>query len=50
MFHSPDDMTDQTKCQSSMEFEGGLSCAKFVLGSKVIYPILLIHANLSLRK
>jgi hypothetical protein len=35
VFHSPDDLTDQTKCQSSMEFEGGLSCAKFVSGSKV---------------
>ncbi|XP_046440277.1 methylosome protein 50-like [Daphnia pulex] len=36
VFHSPDDLTDKTKCQSSMEFEGGLSCAKFVSGSKVM--------------
>lgn len=36
VYNSPDAVTDQTQCQSSMEFEGGLSCAKFVSGSKVI--------------
>lgn len=50
VFHSPDDMTDQTKCQSSIEFEGGLSCAKFVSESKVICPILFIHVNFRLTK
>ncbi len=35
VFKSPDDLADQEKCHASMEFEGGLSCAKFVSGSKV---------------
>lgn len=41
MYNSPDAVTDQTQCQSSMEFEGGLSCAKFVSGSKVIYSLII---------
>jgi hypothetical protein len=49
VFNSPGDLTDQTKCQTSMEFEGGLSCAKFVSGSKVtpcfiIFIIYLFEA------
>ena len=48
VFHSPDDLTDQKKCQSSMEFEGGLSCAKFVSGSKV--TSYFINLRLGVRK
>lgn len=41
VYRSPNDLADQTNCYSSMEFEGGLSCAKFVSGSKVIYNLII---------
>lgn len=43
VFNSPDDLADQSKCRASMEFEGGLSCAKFVSGSKVIFDSTIIY-------
>lgn len=35
IFDSPDCLGDPGKCRASMEFEGGLSCAKFVSPTKV---------------
>lgn len=47
VFDSPDDLADSTKCRSSIEFEGGLSCARFVTGSKVGFSM---HIHLTLGK
>ena len=37
VYNTPEDLGDNSKCKSYMEFDGGIPCAKFISDSKVTF-------------